>query len=46
MLTRLVEGYINEEGEDREGILLFLDMEKAFDRVSYDRRSRYGGLNP
>ena len=36
MLTRLIEGYINEEGEGREGIMLFLDMEKAFDRVSYD----------
>ena len=36
MLTRLIEGYINEDGEGREGIMLFLDMEKAFDRVSYD----------
>ena len=35
MLTRLIEGYTNEDGADREGIMLFLDMEKAFDRVSY-----------
>ena len=36
MLTRLIEGYTNEDGADREGIMLFLDMDKAFDRVSYD----------
>ena len=36
MLLRLVEAYINEEGSDRQGVMLFLDMEKAFDRVSYD----------
>jgi hypothetical protein len=35
-LLKLVEAYTNEDGENRKGILLFLDMEKAFDRVSYD----------
>ena len=35
MLLNLTEAYINEEDTDRHGILLFLDMEKAFDRVSY-----------
>ena len=33
---KLVEAYTNEDDTDRKGILLFLDMEKAFDRVSYD----------
>ena len=36
MLLRLVEAHINEEPTNRKGIFLFLDMEKAFDRVSYD----------
>jgi hypothetical protein len=36
ILLRNVEAYINEEGMDRQGALLFLDMEKAFDRVSYE----------
>ena len=31
----MVEAYINEEPLEREGIFLFFDMEKAFDRVSY-----------
>ena len=35
-LLKLVEAYTNEDGEQRKGIMLFLDMEKAFDRVSYD----------
>ena len=35
-LLKLVEAYTNEEGADRKGILLFLDMVKAFDRVPYD----------
>ena len=35
MTLNLIEAYINEEPEDREGLFLFLDMEKAFDRVSY-----------
>ena len=35
MLLNLIEAWINEEPEDRKGIFLFLDMEKAFDRVSY-----------
>ena len=34
-LLRLIEAHVNEEPTDRQGILLFLDMEKAFDRVSY-----------
>ena len=36
-MLRMVEAYINEEPEEREGIFLFLEqMKKAFDRVSYD----------
>ena len=35
MTLNLIEAWINEEPEDREGLFLFLDMEKAFDRVSY-----------
>ena len=35
-LLKLVEAYTNEDDTDRKGILLFLDMEKAFDRVSYE----------
>ena len=34
MLT-LIENYINEKPQTRQGAFLFLDMEKAFDRVSY-----------
>ena len=40
MLLRLTEAYINEEPDSRKGIFLFLDMEKAFDRVSYDFTKR------
>ena len=29
MVMRMVEAYVNEEGTDRKGIMLFLDMEKA-----------------
>ena len=36
MLMRLLEAYINEEPDERQGIFLFLDMEKAFERVSYE----------
>ena len=36
MLLRTVEAYINERPSERRGIFLFLDMEKAFDRVSYE----------
>ena len=36
MLMKTIEAHINEEPEDRQGIFLFLDMEKAFDRVSYE----------
>ena len=35
MLLHLTEAYINEEPDERKGILLFFDMEKAFDKVSY-----------
>ena len=35
LLLHMVEAYINEEPLERQGILLFFDMEKAFDRVSY-----------
>ena len=35
MLLNLIEAWVNEEPEDRKGVFLFLDMEKAFDRVSY-----------
>ena len=31
-LTRLIQAYLDET--DEEGLLIFLDMEKAFDRVS------------
>ena len=36
MLLNLIENYINEEPNERQGIFIMLDMEKAFDRVSYD----------
>ena len=35
MLMNLIEAYINDEDYDRKGVMLFLDMEKAFDRVSF-----------
>ena len=35
MMLTLIENYINENPEERQGAFLFLDMEKAFDRVSY-----------
>ena len=35
MMLHLVEAYINEEPMEREGMMIFLDMEKAFDRCSY-----------
>ena len=35
MLLQLIEAYINEEPLDRKGMMIFLDMEKAFDRVSF-----------
>jgi len=35
MLLHLTEAYINEEPDERKGIFVFFDMEKAFDRVSY-----------
>ena len=33
---RMIESYINDEPSTRKGAFLFLDMEKAFDRVSYE----------
>ena len=37
MLINLIEAYMNdEEHPKRGGLMLFLDMEKAFDRVSYE----------
>jgi hypothetical protein len=36
MLQHLIEAHLNDDNEDRKGIFVFLDMEKAFDRVSYD----------
>ena len=36
MLMNLVEAYMNDDDhQERGGLMLFLDMEKAFDRVSY-----------
>ena len=36
MLLTLIENYINSEPDSRQGVFIFLDMEKAFDRVSFD----------
>ena len=36
MLMNLTKAYINDDCDNRQGLLIFLDMEKAFDRVSYD----------
>ena len=37
MLQNLIEAHINEDtAEERHGIMLFLDMEKAFDRCSWE----------
>ena len=36
MLLNLIEAWVNDDPENREGIFLFLDMEKAFDRVSFE----------
>ena len=36
MLMNLIETYINEDEDERGGLFIFLDMEKAFDRVSYE----------
>lgn len=35
MLLNLIEAWVNDEPMDRRGLMLFLDMEKAFDRCSY-----------
>ena len=35
-LLHLVEQYINDDCINRKGLMVFLDMEKAFDRVSYE----------
>ena len=45
MMMNLVETYINEgDDESKKGIMVFLDMEKAFDRVSYDFLLKREGL--
>ena len=37
MLTNLIEAYMNDDDHPERGaMILFLDMEKAFDRVSYE----------
>ena len=37
MMMNLIEAYLNEgDDESKKGLMVFLDMEKAFDRVSYD----------
>ena len=36
MLLGLIEGYVNDDCLNRKALMVFLDMEKAFDRVSYD----------
>ena len=36
MLLNLIEAYVNDDLDNRKGIMIFCDMEKAFDRVSYD----------
>ena len=35
MALNLIENHINERPTERKGAFIFLDMEKAFDRVSY-----------
>ena len=35
MLTSLIEQYINDDCINCKGLMVFLDMKKAFDRVSY-----------
>ena len=36
MLLNMIENAINDDVDNNKGIFLFLDMEKAFDRVSYE----------
>ena len=36
MLLTLIENYINSDPDIRQCVFIFLDMEKAFDRVSFD----------
>ena len=33
--TMMIEAWVNDGADERKGIFLFLDMEKAFDRVSF-----------
>ena len=35
MLLNLIEAYINDDPVERGAMFIFMDMEKAFDRVSY-----------
>ena len=47
LLLRLIQAYLDET--DEEGLLLFLDLEKAFDRVSHEflhKATRAAGLGP
>ena len=32
----MIEAWVNDDADGRKGIYIFLDMEKAFDRVSFD----------
>ena len=36
MLLNLIEAHVNDDPENREGLFIFLDMEKAFDRCSWE----------
>ena len=36
MLLHMIEAWVNDDADGRKGIYIFLDMEKAFDRVSFD----------
>ena len=36
MLLHMIEAWVNDDADSRKGVFIFLDMEKAFDRVSFD----------